>query len=118
MRLISGFVESYLKLSREEYAEFQREMQAAQLTEPEEAVLELTNSWIEEGLIQGREEGQEAVVLRLLTRRCGPLAEETEARVRDLPPERLLDLADALLDFSGMDDLLAFLNGSAPTPQA
>lgn len=118
MRLISGFVDQYLRLSREENARFVQRMQAAQLTEAEAQVLEISTSWkeegIEEGLLQGREEGQEQVVVRLLTRKCGPLAEETEARVRDLPPDRLLELADALLDFSGMADLLNFLNEPQP----
>ena len=80
-------------------------------------MLEISTSWKEEGLLQGREEGQEQIVVRLLTRKCGPIAEEIEARVRDLPPARLLELADALLDFTGMDDLLQFLNESQTREQ-
>ena len=67
----------------------------------------------QEGREKGREEGrqQEAakVTLRLLTRRCGPLSEATTARIQSLPLEQLEALAEALLDFQGLDDLMAWL---------
>ena len=46
---------------------------------------------------------------RLLTRRCGPLAEATTAQIQALPLEQLEALADALLDFQGPADLSAWL---------
>jgi predicted transposase YdaD len=69
---------------------------------------------IEEGRQQGKAEGRRAeaasMILRLLTRRCGPLSEATTARIQELPLERLEALADALLDFSsGAADLTAWL---------
>ena len=50
------------------------------------------------------------VLLRLLTRRCGPLNEATTARIQALPLEQLEALAEALLDFQGPDDLEAWLS--------
>jgi len=44
---------------------------------------------------------------RQLNRRCGPLSEATTARIQSLPLEQLEDLAEALLDFQGPDDLTA-----------
>ena len=46
---------------------------------------------------------------RLLSRRCGPLAEATTAQIQALPLEHLKSLADALLDFQGPADLAAWL---------
>ena len=64
---------------------------------------------LQEGEAKGRQEGELAVTLRLLSRRCGPLSEGTTARIQALPLEQLEALADALLDFQGMEDLTAWL---------
>lgn len=60
-------------------------------------------------LDRGREEGEAKVTLRLLIRRCGPLNEATTARIQALPLDQLEALAEALLDFTGPDDLAAWL---------
>jgi hypothetical protein len=67
---------------------------------------------------QGREEGQLTLLLRQLARRCGPLSAATTARVQQLDAARLLDLADALLDFRSADDLEAWLTTHAPPDPA
>ena len=76
---------------------------------------------IEEGRLEGRQEGRregrqqgEALgevkaTLRLLNHRCGPLSPATTARIQALPLEQLEALGLALLDFSGADDLAAWL---------
>ena len=46
---------------------------------------------------------------RQLTRRCGPLSEAITAQIQALPLEQLEALADALLDFQGPTDLVAWL---------
>lgn len=67
----------------------------------------------EEGRAEGRAEGlaesRREVVLRQLARKVGPLAPEHEARVSALPPEELLNLGEALLDFTAEADLTAWL---------
>ncbi|NJK78564.1 MAG: DUF4351 domain-containing protein [Chloroflexaceae bacterium] len=63
---------------------------------------------------QGREEGPEEVLLRLLTRRCGLLSAATTNRVQQLDTSQLLALADALLDFHSAADLEAWLTAHAP----
>jgi predicted transposase YdaD len=65
--------------------------------------------WIEEGRQEGEALGEAKVALRLLNRRCGPLSEATIARIQALPLEQLEALADALLDFSGSEDLTNWL---------
>jgi predicted transposase YdaD len=69
--------------------------------------------WIEEGRQEGEARGRAAeaaaVTLRLLNRRCGPLADATTARIQALPLEQLEGLAEALLDFTGPADLARWL---------
>jgi predicted transposase YdaD len=64
-------------------------------------------------LEEGREEGRcrEActLALRQLERRCGSLAAPTRARIEALSLPRLEELALALLDFRGDEDLRAWL---------
>ena len=68
---------------------------------------------LDRGREEGRGEGEAKVTLRLLSRRCGPLSETTTNRIQALPLEQLEALAEALLDFTGPDDLSAWLAGHA-----
>ena len=60
---------------------------------------------------EGRQEGEAALVLRLLKRRLGPLSANQEERVRCLSVAQLEDLGEALLDFREMADLDGHLAG-------
>jgi predicted transposase YdaD len=62
------------------------------------------------GRREGRTEEGQALILRLLTRRVGNVPMEAESRVKALPLERLEDLGEALLDFTQIGDLLAWLD--------
>ena len=64
---------------------------------------------VEQGLQQGREQGEINLVLRLLTRRFGPLAPAIETQIRNLSLEQLENLADALLDFQNEIELQRWL---------
>jgi flagellar biosynthesis/type III secretory pathway protein FliH len=57
MRLISGFVDAYLRLTAKEQLEFQGEIKALSSAEKEN-VMEIVTSWMEDGLKQGRQEGR------------------------------------------------------------
>ena len=49
------------------------------------------------------------MAIRQLNRRCGPLGEAATARIQTLPLDQLEALAEALLDFTGADDLANWL---------
>lgn len=66
-----------------------------------------------QGEARGEARGEAKVTLRLLSRRCGNLSPEQKSVIRSLPLERLEALAEALLDFEGMDDLTAWLATNA-----
>jgi hypothetical protein len=67
----------------------------------------------DEGWEEGREEGRRreacTLALRQLERRCGSLAAPTSARIEALSLQQLEELALALLDFRGAEDLQAWL---------
>ena len=69
--------------------------------------------WLAAGRQEGRQQGEAAVTLRLLNRRCGPLTDATTAQIQALPLRQLEALADALLDFTGPDDLATWLAANA-----
>lgn len=68
----------------------------------------------ESGKAQGREEGrrEEAVslILRLLNRRLGEISSTVSQQIRELSPEQLETLGEALLDFTSLTDLTAWLS--------
>ena len=64
----------------------------------------------EEGREAGREEQTIALITRLLNRRLGqPVSEEMRSRLATLPLPILEDLSEALLDFTRLADLEAWL---------
>lgn len=99
-QLISGFVDTYLRLNATEERVFQSELDTMGLKE-EEQVMQIVTSWMEQ-------EAQK-LVLRLLNRRVGTLEPPLEQRVRELPLERLEALGEDLLDFSDLSDLVNWL---------
>jgi predicted transposase YdaD len=71
---------------------------------------ELRHSRAAQELIQeGQASGEVKATLRQLNHRCGPLSPATTARIQALPLEQLEALGLALLDFSGAEDLAAWL---------
>jgi predicted transposase YdaD len=58
---------------------------------------------------EGRESEARSLILRLLNRRVGELPEDVRQQVEALPLEQLENLGEALLDFSSMADLQAWL---------
>ncbi|BAZ69414.1 hypothetical protein NIES4106_41860 [Fischerella sp. NIES-4106] len=99
-RLISGFIDTYLRLNRQEEQRFQEEI--GRLEEPEkEGVMEIVTSW--------GERAERSLVLRLLNRRVGQLPDVVVERVESLAIEQLEALGEALLDFTSLTDLEKWL---------
>jgi Domain of unknown function (DUF4351) len=62
------------------------------------------------GLIEGEVKEGQTLVLRQLNRRVGTLSIDLEAKIKTLPLAQLEELGEALLDFSQMADLVAWLD--------
>ena len=63
----------------------------------------------QEALQEGRQEEGISLVLRLLTRRVGPISSDIDTQIRMLSLPQLEALGEALLDFSGISDLVSWL---------
>jgi hypothetical protein len=109
MQLISGFVDTYLRLSLEEESIFQSEISTIDLEEREQ-IMQITTSWKEEGRTEGRVEGQSNTILRQLNRKLGNLSEEIATRIKSLEPNQLDTLTEDLLDFQAFEDLERWLS--------
>ncbi len=110
--LISGFVDTYLRLNGPEEAVFQAEVGKMEAT-VQEGVMQIVTSWmeqgIERGIEQGIERGERSLTLRLLTRRVGTVPDDVRSRLDALSVPQLEQLAEALLDFTSLADLEAWL---------
>jgi Domain of unknown function (DUF4351) len=107
--LISGFIDNYLRLNPIEEQQFQVEVDKIKLPTERENVMELTTSWMEKGIVQGRESEGRGLVVKLLTRKLGNLSPELLAKVSSLNLERVEALAEDLLDFTSLGDLERWL---------
>ena len=108
MQLISGFVDTYLKLNQLEESEFKQEIST--FSQPEkEKVMQITTSWMEQGLEQGLTREKE-LVLRQLKRKLGQIAPVLESQIKALNIDIVESLGEALLDFNSENDLKAWLD--------
>ena len=112
MRLISGFVDSYLRLTREEERRFDRAIVSSGLAPAEkESIMEVITSWmqtgIEQGIATGKQSEARSLILRLGARRFGPPTSAVEKTLEDANQERLETLADRLLEAESWEELLA-----------
>jgi predicted transposase/invertase (TIGR01784 family) len=115
--LVAGFFSKYQPLSGQESLQLEEEVSKVKSKDAREAVMNLTNPFIElgkqrgrqEGIIEGRQEGQMELVLRLLTRRLGAQSAAHEKAIRKLSVEKIEALGEALLDFSASADLARWL---------
>lgn len=94
--LISGFVDTYLRLTKEEEQVFQAELANIEPIE-RERVMEIVTS--------SMEAGERELVLRQLRKRFGEFDAQLESQIVQLPVEQLERLGEALLDFTTVVDL-------------
>jgi predicted transposase YdaD len=67
----------------------------------------------QEAMQEGEQREAQSLILRQLSRRVGTLPADVEAQVQALDLPRLEALGEALLDFTGVDDLSNWLSGNA-----
>ena len=122
--LISCIVDTYLKLDAREERKFQF---ALNRIEPQlkERVMELTTSWMQKGEKKGEKKGAKKgekkgkligvreTVLRLLRKRFGPLDTNSTKKISVLPLSTAEELSEALLEFSGSNDLVKWLESKS-----
>ncbi|WYL96607.2 MAG: DUF4351 domain-containing protein [Gloeotrichia echinulata IR180] len=60
----------------------------------------------ERGIEEGEQKGEQRLILKLLQKRFGELPSEAIASIQSLDVIQLEELAEALLDFTEIDDLV------------
>jgi predicted transposase/invertase (TIGR01784 family) len=103
-RLISSFVDTYLKLNVQEEHAFQATVDTLEKSE-QEGIMQIVTSWMEQGIAQG----EQSLILRQLTRRIGEVAPVMLQQIQHLSILQLESLGEALLDFTSTDDLVTWL---------
>jgi flagellar biosynthesis/type III secretory pathway protein FliH len=139
--LVSGFVDSSLNLSEKEEQTFKQEFDKLEPQAKEEA-MEITSSWMREGIKQGIKQGKEKgieegrqrgikegrqhgiqegrqqealkLTLRLLRKRVGALPTDIRKRVETLSLSQLEKLSEALFTLSNINDLTSWLDRTLP----
>ncbi|MFM5946938.1 MAG: Rpn family recombination-promoting nuclease/putative transposase, partial [Dolichospermum sp.] len=116
MQLISGFIDTYLRLNKIEEQRFKAEIGSLIPAEKEE-VMQIVTSWMEQGIEKGIQQGrQEAIVkekdliVRQIKRKVGNINIELENRVKSLNIEVIEVLAEAIFDLDTVEDLQNWLD--------
>ena len=113
MELISGFIDTYLRLNTTEEQQLETELKQANLVEQEQ-IMEIVTSWmekgIEKGIEQGIEKGEQKIIKKQLKRRFNNITPSLENRINELSVEQIESLADAIFDFQSVDDLINWLD--------
>ncbi|GAX34791.1 DUF4351 domain-containing protein [Nodularia sp. NIES-3585] len=104
IELISGFIDTYLRLNTTEEQELNAELHQANLIE-EEKIMEIVTSWMEKGI----EQGEQKIVKRQLKRRFNDITPAIESRINELSSPQIESLADAIFDLQTLDDLINWL---------
>jgi predicted transposase/invertase (TIGR01784 family) len=119
-KLISGFVDTYLKLNVQEERAFQTVVGTLEKSE-QEGIMQIVTSWMEQGIAQGEQQGEErgrtlgkteeaqSLILRQLSRRIGELPPTMLQQIQGLSLVQLESLGEALLDFTGANDLTTWM---------
>lgn len=109
MELVSGFVDTYLRLNAQEDQVFQTELDKMGLVEQEE-VMQIITSWMEQGIEQGaRKQALNMVQLQLISL-IGAVSQSSQGRIETLSQLKLDELGLALLRFSSEIDLVNWLD--------
>src|SRR4028119_782052 len=118
MQLISGFVDTYLRLNEAEEVTFEAELNRMGLSEEEEArVMEIVTSWMEKGIERGFQEGfqqalarEAALVLYQLNDRFQGIPQSVEEEIRRLSIVEIELLGEALFKLASETDLRSWLD--------
>jgi hypothetical protein len=121
--LISGFIDTYLRLDQQEEQKFQAAIAKIKLPQEKARIMQITTSWMEQGLKQGLEEGLELgkkqatqhLVQSFIERRLGSLPIEITDHLQKLSIEQLETLLNAAPNFTAITELTTWLNSNTST---
>ncbi|NCS42092.1 MAG: DUF4351 domain-containing protein, partial [Microcystis aeruginosa BS13-10] len=101
-----------LNLNPVEEIQFQEEIST--FSQPvQEGVMQITTSWMRQGIEQGIERGierEKTFIIRQLKRKLGEINLALETKIMQLSIDDVEALGEALFDFSTVEDLINWLN--------
>ncbi|MFM7405546.1 MAG: Rpn family recombination-promoting nuclease/putative transposase [Cuspidothrix sp.] len=112
MQLISGFIDTYLRLNKIEEEKFKTEI-GTLVKEEKEEVMQIVTSWMEEGIERGIERGidrEKNLIIRQINRKFGQIDRELETELRSLNIEIIEALGEAIFDLDTVEDLKTWLD--------
>jgi hypothetical protein len=105
IELISGFIDTYLKLNATEEQELDTELKQANLVE-EAQIMEIVTSWMQKGI----EQGEQKVIKIVLKQRFDNIPTSLETRINELSSEQIENLASVIFDLQSLEDLIKWLD--------
>ncbi len=108
IHLLSGFVDTYLRLNMAEQQVFEQELHRIQPQE-EAQVMQIVTSWMEEGLQQGRQEEACKIILRFIQQRFPDQVSGFKPQIQALNLAQLDALSDRLFGFESVAELETWL---------
>lgn len=111
--IVVEFVDTYIPLNQNQQQLFLRELEDKGLAR-KERYMTFVNSWKQEGIDLGIEQGKLNLLLQLLTYRFNTLTPEVENQIKALPTEKIDALSRAMFDFKDSQGLLNWLTVNAP----
>ncbi len=105
IELISGFIDTYLKLNATEEQALDTELKQANLVE-EEGIMEIVTSWMQKGI----EQGEQKIVKILLTQRFNNIDSALESRIDRLSAKQIESLASVIFNLQSLEDLINWLD--------
>lgn len=111
------FIDWLIELPEPLEAIFQNELAAYEGEGTMRYLSTIERQGIEKGIEKGIERGERSLVLRLLSRRFDPLPNSVRDQVTQLPLEQVEQLAEALFDFKGIEDLQHWLSNHQGQPE-
>lgn len=109
--MISGFVDSYLKLDEQEERVFQSQIDRIE-SEEKEKIMAITTSWKEEGIRKGRKLELIESIREILQFKSINLTDALELKINNLEISQLKQLRKASLGFDNLDELQQWLENS------
>jgi hypothetical protein len=111
-RLISGFIDSYLRLTGDEMRQYEREFEQLAPNVREET-MEIMSDWerrgIEQGIEQGIGRGKRELLSRQIRKRFRNVSSELLNLLGQLSTTKLDDLSESILDFKDLSELEEWL---------
>ncbi|MGL4880286.1 MAG: Rpn family recombination-promoting nuclease/putative transposase, partial [Waterburya sp.] len=108
-KMISGFVDSYLKLNEQEEKAFQSQINQIE-SEEKEIIMAITTSWKEEGIKEGRKLELIESILEILKFKSINLTDALQLKIEDLEISQLKELRKASLEFDSLQELQQWLD--------